>query len=184
MANTKGNKVTGNKANTVKEIKEMAKANSVKGNKNTKVTKEVKETKAMAKETKVYTMEIKATADEISKVKDMLKEMKLVAKEITVSESQGKTKAAKASKPAMEVTEDKANDKFDRKKYLEIGEKLGVKYISKKNGEEKVYGFARKIVYKAMEEKTLTAAKVKAYKDEIVKIAMANPKIQRYFKVA
>ena len=181
MANTKGNKVTGNKANTVKEIKEMAKANSVKGNKN---TKEVKETKAMEKETKVYTMEIKATADEISKVKDMLKEMKLVAKEITVSTPQGKTKAAKASKPAMEVTEDKANDKFDRKKYLEIGEKLGVKYISKKNGEEKVYGFARKIVYKAMEEKTLTAAKVKAYKDEIVKIAMANPKIQRYFKVA
>lgn len=166
----------------------MANSKGTKGNKTTvnKVNKG-KETKVMAKETKVYTIEIKANEDDMKKVNDMLTEMKLVHKEITVSAAQGKTSVAKASKPVDEtpakVQDTKENDEFDREKYLEVGEKLGVKYISKKDGTERVYGFARKIVYKAMDEQKLTAKKIQAYKDEIMEKAKGNKKIQRYFKV-
>lgn len=59
----------------------------------------------------------------------------------------------------------KENADFDRKKYEEVAEKLGV---LGKNG---VYKFARPTVYKAMEEKSLTKKKIEEYAAEIMEIA-------------
>lgn len=110
--------------------------------------------KVNANENITVTVTISGKAKDIANVQNFMKENDV--KYSTVknnAKATGKTKAKNS------------NADFDRKKYEEVAEKLGV---LGKNG---VYKFARPTVYKAMEEKSLTKKKIDEYAAEIMEIA-------------
>lgn len=106
--------------------------------------------KVNANENITVTVTISGKAKDVANVQKFMKE-----NNVTYSTVQNKAKE-KANKE---------NADFDRKKYEEVAEKLGV---LGKNG---VYKFARPTVYKAMEEKSLTKKKIEEYAAEIMEIA-------------
>ena len=110
--------------------------------------------KINANENITVTVTISGKAKDVANVQNFMKENGV--KYSTVQNNAKATGKAKASK---------ANSNFDRKKYEEVAEKLGV---LGKNG---VYKFARPTVYKAMEEKSLTKKKIEEYAAEIMEIA-------------
>ena len=110
--------------------------------------------KINANENITVTVTISGKAKDVASVQNYMKENNV--KYSTVQNNAKATGKAKASK---------ANSDFDRKKYEEVAEKLGV---LGKNG---VYKFARPTVYKAMEEKSLTKKKIDEYAAEIMEIA-------------
>lgn len=110
--------------------------------------------KINANENITVTVTISGKAKDVASVQKFMKE-----NDVKYSTVQNNAKASGKAKAS------KANSDFDRKKYEEVAEKLGV---LGKNG---VYKFARPTVYKAMEEKSLTKKKINEYAAEIMEIA-------------
>lgn len=106
--------------------------------------------KVNANENITVTVTISGKAKDVANVQKFMKENNV---KYSTAQNKAKEKA------------NKENADFDRKKYEEVAEKLGV---LGKNG---VYKFARPTVYKAMEEKSLTKKKIEEYAAEIMEIA-------------
>lgn len=106
--------------------------------------------KVNANENITVTVTISGKAKDVANVQKFMKENNV---KYSTVQNKAKEKA------------NKENTDFDRKKYEEVAEKLGV---LGKNG---VYKFARPTVYKAMEEKSLTKKKIDEYAAEIMEIA-------------
>lgn len=106
--------------------------------------------KVNANENITVTVTISGKAKDVANVQKFMKENNV---KYSTVQNKAKEKA------------NKENTDFDRKKYEEVAEKLGV---LGKNG---VYKFARPTVYKAMEEKSLTKKKIEEYAAEIMEIA-------------
>lgn len=106
--------------------------------------------KVNANENITVTVTISGKAKDVANVQKFMKENNV---KYSTVQNKAKEKA------------NKENADFDRKKYEEVAEKLGV---LGKNG---VYKFARPTVYKAMEEKSLTKKKIDEYAAEIMEIA-------------
>ena len=111
--------------------------------------------KINANETINVTLTISGKAKDVANVQKYMKDNSV---KYEVVKNDGAKKNNKAN-------EKQGNSDFDRKKYEEVAEKLGV---LGKNG---VYKFARPTVYKAMEEKSLTKKKIDEYAAEIMEIA-------------
>lgn len=111
--------------------------------------------KINANETINVTLTISGKAKDVANVQKYMKDNSV---KYEVVKNDGTKKSSK-------VKEKQSNSDFDRKKYEEVAEKLGV---LGKNG---VYKFARPTVYKAMEEKSLTKKKIEEYAAEIMEIA-------------
>lgn len=146
----------------------MAKATEMNKRTNTKSAKEAKNmANITAKAT--TTLELTGTVEALIEVSSYLKkngiECKVVKACEVIQEAKKEPEKASGKKSTGKNTE------FDRKKYLEVAEKLGVKYTAERDGKEKVYGFARPVVYKAMEENKLTKKLLAKYAEELEEIA-------------
>ena len=101
------------------------------------------------------------------KTNTTVKEIKTMAKTTAKRTNTKKNTTTKATTKAKTTVETKEEPKkFDKQKYAKIAEYLGVK------GKKVLcYNFARPVVYKAMQEETLTKGKMKKYAEEIMEIA-------------